>query len=143
MNWISSDPLEDATLIDKYEQKIGYRFPKDFRRCVLEHNGAYMEPDGFDTDKTNGRAIGPLFSFNPDDIENIWDLGAESFEIIDEFAGLMRNYVPFADSPNGDAICFDRRDDSIVYVDHETLDVEYVAPSFQAFLDKLYGDEDE
>ena len=143
MYWDDIEPLKDTSLIEKYEQQIGYRFPDDFRQCVLENNSAYAEPDGFDTDKTEGRVFNHLFSFNPDDIDNIWDVGCGLDDTMEEIAELMQNYVTFASSPFGDPICFDRRDDSIVYVDHETLEVEYVAPSFQAFLDKLYSDEDE
>ena len=142
MNWIFSDPLEEVALIQKFERKIDYQFPEDFRQCVLKNNGAYAEPDGFDTDKTEGRAFNHLFSFNPDDVSSIWEAGIGLDETDEACVEVMRNYVIFADSPCGDPICFDRRDDSVVYVDHETLEVEYVAPSFQAFLDKLYEEDD-
>ena len=140
MEWLFIKPLRDEKLIDQFEQKVGYRFPLVFRECVMKNNGGNVEPDCFDTQKEEGKVFNRLFSFDPADRGSMWVM---AFPADEEEAVAMKNYVPFADSPNGDAICFDRRDDSIVYVDHETLDVEYVAPSFQAFLDKLYSDEDE
>ena len=72
MEWLFGEPLQDETLIDQFEQKVGYHFPFDFRACVMENNGANVEPDGFDTDKAEGRAFGQLFSFDPADRGSIW-----------------------------------------------------------------------
>lgn len=45
MNWIFNDPLKEAALIQKFERKIDYQFPEDFRQCGLKNNGAYAETD--------------------------------------------------------------------------------------------------
>lgn len=140
--WILAKPLKDERLIDAYGKDIGYRFPEAFRRCVRENNGAYAEPDAFDTRESKGQAFGALYSFNPDDIESIWKFG-RCWDMTDgETDAVMRQYVAFASSPFGDTISFDPKDDSVVFIDHETLAVEYAAPSFEAFLDGLYEDED-
>lgn len=139
MEWGTNIPLKDVTLIDKFEQQVGYHFPTDYRQCAIEHGNAWVQPDTFDTQKHKGRAFNRLFSFNTGGHGSIWILGVSHDE---EEAALLRDYVPFANSPCGDLICFDKRNDSVVYIDHETLAVEYVAPSFQAFLDGLYEEED-
>ncbi len=143
MEWDYVKPLLDECLIDRYEQMVGYRFPAEFRKCALEHNAGYPAWDCIDTDRCKERVFSNLLSFNPDDTSTIWDPGMGLDETDEECMELMQNYVTFAESPFGDPICFDRRDDSVVYIDHETLLVEHVAPSFQALLEKLYEIEDE
>ena len=142
MKWISNRPLKDVSFIDAYEKEIGYHFPDDFRKCVQENNGAYAEPNVFDTRESQEQMLNALFSFNPTDGDSIWKLGRCWDEADEETDRIMRKYIAFAYDPFGNTIAFDPKDDSVVFIDHETLEVEYVAPSFQAFLDKLYEDED-
>ncbi|MGN0979476.1 MAG: SMI1/KNR4 family protein [Candidatus Avoscillospira sp.] len=140
LEWGPSTPLEDESLIDKFEQAVGYRFPADCRQCIRDHGGAWVQPDGFDTQENKGYGINRILSAVPDhEAGSIWDL----MELDAETAEVLRGYIPFADTPFGDFLCLDRKDDSVVYIDHETLEVEHAAPSFQAFLDGLHEDEDE
>ena len=46
----------------------------------------------------------------------------------------LDNYVVFANEPFGNIICFDKTNDHIVFIDHETLSIEYVADSFSEFI---------
>lgn len=139
LEWGPSNPVKDESLVDKFEQQVGYHFPADFRQCILAHGGAWVQPDEFDTQENEGYAINRILSAVPNDRSgSIWEL----MELDEETTEVMRGYVPFADTPFGDYLCFDRQNDSVVYIDHETLEVEYVAPSFQAFLDGLYEEED-
>ncbi len=51
---------------------------------------------------------------------------------------IMDNYVIFAEDSGGNQIAFNKTDDSVVYIDHENLEVEHIADSFDEFLDCLY-----
>ena len=49
----------------------------------------------------------------------------------------MENYIAFAADPFGNLICFDKADDSIVFIDRETLSIESVSASFTELVDSL------
>ena len=71
-------------------------------------------------------------TLNKDSVESIWVLP-------DYFcADLQRQYVNFADDDNGNHICFDKNDLSVVWIDHETEQIEKVAPDFGSFLNMLF-----
>lgn len=95
--------------------------------------------------------FGYLLSFNKNDSEfTIWEAVVAydghiqvakecgDLEDINAYETIFNRYVIFADTPFGNEIAFGRTDDSVVFIDHETLDVEKVADSFDEFLDCLY-----
>lgn len=135
MEWILGRKIEEQLILE-FEKAVNYRFPDAFRRCALENDGAYAEPDVFDTACSKEQAIKCLCSFGKDSRESIW--------VFPEFENeeLEKRYVIFAGDNFGNHICFDRKDDSVVFIDHETEEVEFVAPSFTAFEEMLYEDED-
>lgn len=151
MEWKQVVPLESESLIDEFEQLRGYKFPDSFRECVIKNNGGYPEFEAFDTETTEERVFGFFASFNKDDNRrSVW-FSVEAYESninvakqlgdLEEatmLTNLFNRYVVFADTPFGDDIAFDKTDDSVVYIDHETLKVEKIADSFDAFLDCLY-----
>lgn len=142
MKWNFDKPLENAALIDEYEQKIGYRFPEAFRRCVMEHDGGFPEEDAFDTEVAKEEDLNNFCSFRKDALDTIWDCNmADSYD--ECWEGIMEDYVEFARTSFGDLICFDRRDNTVVLVRHETLDVERTGKEFAAFMDSLYIPEDD
>ncbi len=49
----------------------------------------------------------------------------------------MENYIAFAADPFGNLICFDKSNDTIVFIDHETLRIESASASFTEFIDSL------
>lgn len=51
--------------------------------------------------------------------------------------GELDNYIVFACDPFGNIICFDKTNDHIVFIDHETLSMEPVADSFSKFIASL------
>lgn len=156
MKWEDVEPLESKKLIDEFEKLCDYTFPKSFRKCVKRNNGGTPEKDTFDTETTEERMIGFLLSFNKDDsVPNMWDV-VETYQTnialaekdgawdeAEEYRNILNKYVIFADTPFGDDIAFDRTDDSIVYIDHETFEVEKIADSFDEFLDCLYDEDDD
>ena len=46
----------------------------------------------------------------------------------------MGTMAAFAGDPFGNLICFDKTNDHIVFIDHETLSIEPVADSFSEFI---------
>ena len=142
MNWDNIElwdynKLDSDSLIGEFEGLIKYVFPDDFKDFVLQYNWARPEKDTFDTKVTEGRDIMAISSFNKEDIETIWN-SYEWDEECEEFKGFTGRYIPFAFSNCGDDICFDASNNHIVYIDHETAEVEEVADTFTEFINSLY-----
>lgn len=155
MKWNFIKPLKSESSIDEFEELRGYKFQDSFRRCIIKNNGGRPEFDTFDTERTQERCMGSLLSFNKDDKWTVW-FSVEAYECKIDFAKqyddieeasaleeIFNRYVVFADTPFGDDIAFDKTDDSVVFIDHETLEVEKIADSFDAFLECLYDESDE
>ena len=53
MNWRFVEVLQSEDCISEYEEKIGYRFPEDFRECIKRNNGGYPEKKMFYSRKGN------------------------------------------------------------------------------------------
>lgn len=150
LEWDFVRSLEDENLIDEFEKAVKYKFPVSFRKCVVMNNGGYPSKEIFDTDVAEERCIGYLLSFNHNDRCSVWNAleayesnikVAEQYKDLEELKmlqNIMDNYVIFADDPGGNEIAFDKTDNSVVYIDHETLEVEHIADSFDEFLDCLY-----
>lgn len=145
MNWRFVEPLQSEDFISEYEEKIGYRFPEDFRECVKLHNAGYPEKKIFYSWKGNHkyeRVFDSLLSFNKDDISSIWQYNDWRGRFSDWFKysdGEIENYIKFAGDAFGNIICFDKRTDKIVFINHEKLgsDIEEVADSFTELMNSL------
>ena len=112
-----------------------FRFPQSFRELVIANNAGYPNKDVFDTDNEEGRTFHSLLSFNREDKDNIFDYYDWSTE---DFEELGWQYIEFASSCFGDPIAFDPRTGHIIFVDHETLNTELIAETFDEFLENLY-----
>jgi len=126
-------------VFEELERKMNYKYPKEFQSLVLKFNGATPEEDVFDTKTTTGRVFDCFLSLNKEKEEmeeTIWDyLDGDFSWSIEE---LDWRYIPFANDPFGNYICFDRTNDHIVFWDHETGEVEEVADTFTVFINSLY-----
>ena len=152
LEWDFIKPLESENLIDEFEQLRGYKFPVSFRECVIKNNAGYPSKDVFDTETAEKRVVNCLLSFNKvkNSASTVWFSveayeykidSAKQYDDIDEANALkyiFNRYVVFADTPFGDDIAFDKTNDSVVYINHETLEVEKIADSFDEFLNCLY-----
>ena len=136
LEWFGAKELKSPDLIAEFEHMFSYTFCESYKRCVMKNNGGKPNKHVFDTEKEPERVFDTLLSFDPEDPGNIWTYQYWD----DDEAGLKDKYICFADSCFGDPICFDRRDDSVVFVDHETGSVEKIADSFDDFLNCLYVD---
>lgn len=143
MEWKFIDHLKSEELITKYEEKVDYCFPEDFKECVKQNNGAYPENHVFLSwhgKRKRKRVFNYLYSFNKDDVSTIWHYNDWKGDMSDWYKfsnGEVENYVTFASDPFGNLICFDKRNDSVVWIDHETLNIEFVADSFTEFINSL------
>jgi hypothetical protein len=133
MNWKYVKALKSEKAITEFEKNYGIEFPDSFKETVGKFNGGRPERDIYDTDKTKGRTIKSLLSFNKDDKETIWKIAEWSADELGE------KYIAFAIDHFGNLICFSKSDKSIIFMDHETLKTEIIANEFANFIDKLYS----
>lgn len=139
MEWYYVSDLKSTDLINEFERLIGYTFCDSFKKFVMQYNGACAHPDGystFDTEESVGHLLAYFLSFNMEDPAPIWN----SRNWDDCGTGMKDEYVVFADTCFGDSIAFDKSDDSVVFINHETLNVEKIADDFDGFLNSLYID---
>lgn len=147
-------PLKSKDLIDEFEKFIGYTFPISFRNCVVKNNGGYPDKYVFVTKMGCEECIEYFLSFNKEDISTVWDT-VDAYNSNIKFAqknddyneekklkNIFEKYVVFGEDPGGNEIAFDKADDSVVFIDHETLKVEKIADSFDEFLNCLRDYED-
>ncbi|MCQ2593317.1 MAG: SMI1/KNR4 family protein [Treponema sp.] len=138
MNWRSVKPLVFETEIEEFELKIKYQFPTSFKELIQLYNGGKPSDKIFNTKATKGRVFNNLLSFNKSDPVNIWMLNDWDGLMSDwNKDGLMNSYVAFAQDPFGNLICFEKSNNHIIFIDHETLSIELVADSFTKFIDSL------
>ena len=147
MNWEYVRPLQSEDLITEYEEQIGYEFPADFKNCVIQFNNGYPEKKFFCSWKgkrKRKRVFNHLYSFNKEDISSIWRYNDWRGSFSDWFRlsdGEIEHYVVFAGDPFGNLICYDRRTDKIVFINHEEADfsaaVEEIADSFTKLINSL------
>ncbi|MBQ5311655.1 MAG: SMI1/KNR4 family protein [Oscillospiraceae bacterium] len=141
MEWEYVRPLQAETLVDDYEKTIKYEFPEEFVLCVKHNNNGYPKLSSFISWKgkrKRKRVFDHLFSFNTEDRTTIWNYNDWNGRFHDwNENGEMNDYVAFAGDPFGNLICFDKTNDHIVFIDHETLEIEDVADNFSDFINNL------
>ncbi|SEL23471.1 SMI1/KNR4 family protein [Ruminococcus albus] len=136
MNWVRIKPLLSEQLIIEFENEAGYLFSAEFKEVIKIYNGASPESKKFRYKQGNSivsRVFNNLLSFNKDDRTNIWRTNQIIHNVWGE-NGELDQYVVFANDPFGNKICFDKTNDHIVFIDHETLSIEHVADSFSEFI---------
>ena len=135
MNWRAITPLVDGDEIEEFENSINYQFPKSFKEFIPLHNGGKPSHKVFKTKTSREKVFNNLLSFNKNDLDNIWEINDWNASMSDwNKDGSMNNYVAFAQDAFGNLICFDKTNDHIVFIDHETLSIEPVADSFSEFI---------
>ena len=133
MNWKYVKALKSENAIAEFEKAYKIEFPDSFKEIVTKFNGGRPEKDVYDTDKTKERTIKSILSFNQDDKETIWKINEYSTEELGD------KYVAFAIDHFGNLLCFSKSDQSIIFMDSETLKTEVIANDFASFIDKLYS----
>ena len=113
--------------IEKVEELYNIQLTDSFKSFILNFNNGRPELDSFDTNIEQGREFKKILSYNPEDIENIYDY-------VSLFKGTK--LFPFGTDPSGNFLCL--KDNIIVLLNHETEEIEYVADSIEDFISKLY-----
>lgn len=147
--WGSADPA----IIDKYEKRLGYKFPEDYKAIVSAYNGAFVDDkDSYQfysnlTKANETYGLGLLYAFGEcNSIEETME-----YSLANRPFGFSDGLVSFAREGGGDLLCFDYRETAsaetpkvvVWHLDGEPGTVEessFVANSFGEFLDKLYKD---
>ncbi len=146
--------------IAKYENKIGFKFPKTYKELISKYDAAEIinNINKFEFFSNNYKKIekwtlGDFFAFNKNDrrstILNQW----ERTHYNPEDYPFPKNLVPFADGLGSNLICFDYRHDittndpKIVFWDQESErgtdeEISFIANNFDEFLDMLFEDKE-
>lgn len=143
-------------VLEKIEEKLGFIFPHEYKKYVVNNNGAYVE-GFFISNLEIKNETG--FAFLKLEKEFI-----EQYELLEECT--PKDVIPFAVDGGGNYYCFDYKENSsepkIVFLDHETSvtqeeyddfdldeienmtleevqrdEMKFIADSFKAFVDDL------
>ena len=117
MEWKYVKELQSVDLIDDYECFVKYVFCDSFRKCVIANNGGRPSKRVFDTDKAKERELKSFLSFNRKDRETVWKIYEWSKE------ELTNKYIPSGIDNFGNLICFDAKNDKIVFFNHEYMSI--------------------
>ena len=139
--WDKEKPLTPGELVNA-ETVLGVQFPDDYKAIVMQNQGKSPSPACF---KINPKRVGVFSSLlhfcesGPESSYVLWN-----YNTLREF--LPEKIIPFADTPGGDFICFDFREDSVkvVYASHEKSGEQAITPladTFSGFIDSLYEEE--
>ncbi|MFM2479674.1 SMI1/KNR4 family protein [Celerinatantimonas sp. MCCC 1A17872] len=146
----------DINQINSFENKLGYKFPKEYKEIVSQYNGAFV------VNKNIFRYFSNLVLEEVDMGSGMFlpfgaiDGGTETMELKYKFPPeeFTKGLVIFSVLGNGDALCFDYRTKSniefpsIVVWHHEGTagdknEISEVAANFYEFLSLLYEEDDD
>lgn len=128
--WRYIKPLAADSLIPDAEEKLGYNFVDSYIDFVKEYNGSRPPVSIFSTSTSQERTIKSFLSFNATDVENILKLNRGVTEI-------SAKLVAFAIDNFGNYICFNKENDTVVFLDFETGETELIDNTFSDFLLKI------
>lgn len=144
--------------IGKLEKQLGVSFPEDYVAFMLRNNGGEPENDWlFDfhdgvTERDNTSVIRGFYKIylHDDDAPSYDDL-VKICNTMWEEKTIGKDMISIADDPGGNPICMCVAGENygkVFFCDHEFEDINTgylfmseIAPSFSAFIDKLYPDE--
>lgn len=132
MKWKYAKNLKSVNLINDFERLVKYNFCDAFKECIITNNGGKPSKSIFDTNKGKEHELKSFLSFNKEDKETVW----RAFEWAEKET--KNKYVPFGIDNFGNMICFDKNNDSVIFINHENMSVELIANNFEKFIDVLY-----
>ena len=130
--WRYVKPLENEEIIKQAETQLGITFNSSYIAFVKKYNGGRPPVSIFDTDKKSERTIKSFLSLNPADIENILKTNLAVSKI-------RNDIIAFGIDNFGNYICFNKSDGTILFLDFESNETEYIAANFDAFLQIVNG----
>lgn len=130
--WKRVKPLMQLDSINKFEQEYEVTLPDNLKEFIIANNGGRPNLDIIKKLDGNEVEVNALLSFNKEDVENI-------YKVIDYFKGQFGGkIVPIATEPSGDYFCINLNNNSIVYWEHETNELSFIANNLDEFLNCLY-----
>lgn len=134
MKWLFGTPCPESEMPERVENEYGIVFPDLYKRIAREYNKAAPDKSSFTTPDGNERCFGRLISISESDPFNL----ESAMRWLPEAIGHL--LIPFAVDPFGNSICFDYSEGTckaVVFLDHETENVQQVAVNFEQFLQDL------
>ena len=128
ITWKYATPISDE-LISEVEGKYDIQLPKDLKSILKEGNNGVPSKRFFDTDVAEGHEWKTLLSYYKNDIENV-------YSAISILKDVDIDLFPFGNDPAGNMICLKRG--KVVFWNHVTDALEFIADSVSEFLAKLY-----
>lgn len=128
VQWIRGSQISEE-LITLAEKEYGILLPEDVKVIVRNNNNGRPSLLCFDSPKSKEHVFKKLLSFKQEDRENIY----KARRVLSQIDSTM---FPIANDSAGNLICV--KDGKIVYLLHETNEVEFLANSFSEFLATLY-----
>ena len=116
-----------STLSSKYNVTI----PDELVKLLNKANAATPSKTKFMV-KVDEKILGAILSFNPGEKE------ADSFETAMNI-GFEKDIIPFGIDPFGNYICYNTKDQSIMFFDHEEDSMTVISGSLKDFLEMLYS----
>ena len=142
--------------IEDFEKQYNICLPKTYKEFILKHNGGSFYESHFDFINKSGQEDMRCFLFKSfGEPERGKELITDTnLHLQDPNYYGVKGLIGFASTAEGDTVCFDYRDDPktcepkialLVHDEYETdpdgyehMKVEYIANSFDEFLDMLY-----
>ncbi len=152
------DGVVDSWYIENFEKTINFSLPSTYKELIMKHNGAGFFENEFSFINHKGEKDGRQFVFKSfgekEDVEESIE-EAQIYVSDPKFYGIP-NMVAFASTGEGDTLCFDYRNilgncepkiALMIHDEYKTNEdgsiskiVEYIADSFDEFLEILYED---
>lgn len=117
-------------MLRSISQKYNVTIPDDLVKLLNEANAATPSKTKFML-RVDEKILGAVLSFNPGEAE------ADSFETAMS-VGFDKDIIPFGIDPFGNYICYNGKDGSIVFFDHEEDSITKISDSLEDFLNLLY-----
>lgn len=136
VRWLFVDETISESKINEIEKLFGMKFPSDYRKCIMDNNGGFPEPNVFDCDDGTIEVVfNHLISFTNED---------ENIEMYQEFSS--KKLFPFARDPFGHLLCFDYRESQlspeVVFYDYNEMSgsvTNRICQSFTDLIERLYS----
>ncbi|NIZ47622.1 SMI1/KNR4 family protein (plasmid) [Entomospira nematocerorum] len=137
MQWQFVEPIENEAIIETFWNLLDVPIPPAIQSTIIAYNGGAPERDLFCTQSGQEHQVGYLLSYNAQSGERYDQAQAILLELRAQL-GLL---IPLmSDASGGNYICYRPADGMILFWNHETNHLDSIAPSWQHFLDNLYGE---
>ncbi|KAK8801186.1 hypothetical protein WA158_001956 [Blastocystis sp. Blastoise] len=116
---IDSKEAVESKDIAALESKLGLKFPEEYKKFLLEHNGGIPEPCGFvpvGNDEPT-EAVDFFLSIGGDDYEDIYTVQQDCKDIFEDACISQNDYVPIAVDGFGNKIliCTGKKNNGRIY----------------------------